>query len=330
MGEVILIRNYSKPVLIYNPVAGKLKRDNQRILHRTIEALAGVGVKVEAIPTTGPATATGLARAAVKRGADLVIALGGDGTINEIANGVIGTDTPLAILPGGTANCLGIETGMGTNPVRAVARLEKCVPRRIAVGRLTCRELSGGGETSRNFLSMVGVGLDAKIVSEVNPAIKKATGKLAYWVAGMRQFFSSLAQFRGKHSGGEGEYGFALASRLRNYGGDLSIATGASLMSGHFETLQFRGSNPLRYALYMTAVVLRLHKRMPGVVTHRVREAVFEPTGDKVVYVQADGELAGVLPARVEIVDDALTLLVPAGVEEREGRYLVGQAVANG
>ena len=303
--------------MIYNPTAGKLKRNDQRILHRTIEALSESGLSVTTIATTGPGTAAGLARTAVERGADLIIALGGDGTINEVANGVIGSDVPLAILPGGTANCLGIETGMGTNPVKAARMLAACVPHRISAGRVICRG------NDRYFLSMVGVGLDAQIVSEVHPKIKKATGKFAYWVAGVKQIVKRVNVFEVRIAGGEAQScGFALASRLRNYGGDLVIATSASLLSDHFDTLLFEGSNPLRYVGYMLGVVVRQHKLLPGVGSQAAREIEFNPVSSRVVYVQADGELIGTLPARVELCENALTLLAPSHLAHRESRYL--------
>jgi diacylglycerol kinase (ATP) len=250
-----------------------------------------------------------------------VIALGGDGTINEVANGVIGSEVPLALLPGGTANCLGIETGMGTNPIKAVGKLADCIPRRIAAGRVTC----GGRE--RYFLSMVGVGLDAQIVSEVNPRIKKATGKFAYWVAGFKQMIKPVNGFEARVGGGEMKnYGFVLASRLRNYGGDLEIATSASLLSDRFEMLSFEGSNPLRYMAYMLGVVVRQHKRLPGVGTLAASSIEFASTSSRVVHVQADGELIGALPARVEIFVNALTLLTPSRLADREARYLTNGA----
>ena len=246
-----------------------------------------------------------------------MIALGGDGTINEVANGVIGTDIPLAVLPGGTANCLGIETGMGTNPVRAVAKLADCVPRRIAMGRVVCTG------ADRYFLSMVGVGLDAQIVSEVNPRIKRATGKFAYWVAGFKQIVKPVIRFQAQVGGGEAKkYGFVLASRLRNYGGDLEIATSASLLSNCFETLLFEGSNPLCYVAYMLGVVVRQHKRLPGVGTVAASSIEFKSISNCIVRVQADGELIGELPARVEIFENALTLLTPSRLAAKEARYL--------
>ena len=201
-------------------------------------------------------------------GADLILVLGGDGTINEVANGVIPSQVPLGVVPGGTANVLANELGLGNSLERAIERLGRCVERRIAVGAL-CH---GTGE-SRYFLMMCGVGLDATIVTKVNPELKARAGKLAYWVAGLGQV---LLPNRRRVSGRgrrreQRQCGFGLASRVRNYGGDMEIASGASLLSDDFEVVLFDGSNPMRYAAYMTAVALHQVKSMPGVKTLRAR-----------------------------------------------------------
>jgi diacylglycerol kinase (ATP) len=96
---------FRKPVLIYNPTAGKLKRDDGRVLRQVLDALAmHAGMNPELAPTTGPGTAGGLAASHIQNGADLILAFGGDGTVNEIAAGMVGSTVPLAVLPGGTAN----------------------------------------------------------------------------------------------------------------------------------------------------------------------------------------------------------------------------------
>ena len=177
------IASYSKPVLIYNPVAGAL-RGNPGILQRTIDALRGGGCDADPLPTTGPAQAGKMARDAIARGAGLVIALGGDGTINEVAQGMIPGRVPLAFLPGGTANVLCCETGVGTNLLRAAERLRACREERISVGRFA----PDSGD-ARYFLCMAGVGLDAAIVEVVSAPLKRATGKFAYWVGGFQQAF---------------------------------------------------------------------------------------------------------------------------------------------
>lgn len=245
-----------------------------------------------------------LARDAIAAGADLILVLGGDGTINEAANGMIGSPVPLGILPGGTANVLANELGLGNRLERAVERLGRCVERRIAVGKL-CDQRGA----ARYFLMMGGVGLDATIVTKVNPRLKAGSGKLAYWIAGFGEFFKTVGQFEAAVNGERRRCGFVLASRVRNYGGDLEIASGASLLSDDFEVVLFAGSNPLRYAAYMLAVAARQVQSMPGVRTVRARRVEFSGAA----HLQIDGEYGGELPASLEMAPDALTLLAPPG-----------------
>ena len=122
---------------------------------------------------------------------------------------------------------------------------------------------------------MAGVGLDASIVAKVNPRWKAKTGKLAYWAAGFGEFFRPVGQFQVSVDGEQRRCGFVLVSRVRNYGGDMEIASGASLLSDDFEVVLFEGSNPLRYAAYMTAVTLRQAQSMPGVHTLRAKRIEF-------------------------------------------------------
>ena len=156
---------------------------------------------------------------------------------------------------------------------------------------------------------MGGAGLDATIVTKVKPALKAASGKLAYWIAGLGELFRTVGQFHATVRGKRRECGFVLVSRVRNYGGDMEIAGGASLLSDDFEVVLFKGSNPLRYAAYLTAVTLRQVQSMPGVCTLRTKRIEF--SGE--AHFQIDGEYGGRLPASFEIVPDALTLLLPAG-----------------
>ena len=108
-------------------MAGSLRRNLEGILQRTTHALASANLRPEFLPTRSAGDATIRARQAVEAGADLVISLGGDGTVNEIVNGIAGSQIPLAVLPGGTANCLAIEIGMGKRLGRALERLPTCL-----------------------------------------------------------------------------------------------------------------------------------------------------------------------------------------------------------
>jgi diacylglycerol kinase (ATP) len=298
---------YQRPVLIYNPQAGKLRGNPESILHRTTEALArATGFLAQTprlMPTAESGHATELAREAVAQGADLVLALGGDGTINEVANGLALTQVPLGILPAGTANVLAMEIGLGSSLERATLRLARSTPQRIALGKILAN-----GSAARYFVLMAGVGLDAKIVLEVSAPLKEKIGKGAYWAAGLSQLPRRLVQFDLRTNGSVHRGGFALASRVRNYGGDLEIASEASLLKDDFELVLFEGSHPLRYLGYMLGVAVKQVKKMPGV--HTIRTKGFDIVSS--AHLQVDGEYAGWESARIEIAPDALTLLLPA------------------
>lgn len=266
------------------------------------------GHQAAAVPTEGPSTAARQARQAIASGADLILVAGGDGTINEAAQGVVGSPVPLGILPGGTANVLGTEMGLGRDILRAAETVAECVPRRIAVGRVSLME----GDGDRYFLLMAGIGLDAAIVSHLNLRLKSRLGKLAYWLAGANTFCRfRLAEFRAALDGRAVQTSFALISRVRNYGGDFEIAPSVHLLDEDFEAVLFQGRITLRYLPYLAGMVTGRLRSMPGVTIARARSVELGPLASAPVYLQVDGELAGRLPARIGIVPDALTLLMP-------------------
>lgn len=289
---------------------------------RAVEVMTKNGHTVTVIPTTGPKTAGTMARESIGRGADLIVAAGGDGTINEVADGMVHSQVPLAILPGGTANVLAMEMGLGAKMERAAEVIELSTPQRISAGHLTCAEQS----VSRYFLLMAGAGLDAHIASQVNAAIKARLGKTAYWLAGWRVLGRDLPLFQVHANGKQYTCSFALASKVRNYGGDFAIARDVSLFDDEFEVVLFEGRSTMRYLKYFAGLVLQKHLGMSGVTVLRTAEALLSGPPDVQVYTQIDGEVAGRLPARVRIVPEALTLLVPHEYRKRflETRSTVG------
>lgn len=299
------IATYENAFLIYNPAAGKLLR-NPRLIQRIIEALRGRGHRVAAEPTTGPHTGAGIARACLSRGADLILAAGGDGTINEVANGMAHSEVPLGILPAGTANVLAVETRMSTRLPAAAERIRDYVPLRIALGRLEAT-----GQDPRLFLLMAGIGLDAMIVYNVSAGLKARLGKAAYWVAGFSHVGRPLPEFSARVDGSETRCSFALASRVRNYGGDITIARNASLGRADFEVVLFAGAWTTPYLKYFAGALAGRLPRMKGVTITRATTLELSNPADTRIYIQIDGEFAGRLPARVDIVPSALTLLVP-------------------
>ena len=134
-----------RAALLYNPIARGLTR-RQHLLQRTIALLARQGTEANLIATTAPGSASGQARRAIEAGCDLIIVAGGDGTINEAANGMLHTGVPLAILPGGTANVLAREIGLPLRLERAAAEIPKLRSYQIAAGAI--RGTSSGSRAS--------------------------------------------------------------------------------------------------------------------------------------------------------------------------------------
>lgn len=301
-----------RAVLIYNPVARGLAR-RQDLLQRTIGVLARQDIKAELVPTTGPGSATGQVKKLIDAGCDLVLVAGGDGTINEVANGMLHTGIPLGILPGGTANVLARELRMSMHPDRVASHVRTMKLRSIAIGRVKVN-----ASTPRIFLCMAGAGLDADVVSRLNLDLKAAAGKLAYYVSGFAQVLRQLPEFEVTVDGRSHSASFALISRVRNYGGDLEIARGASLLRDDFEVVLFRGTFAVQYVPYLVAVALKQVHRMSGCRIMRATSVACKSNSGSPVFVQVDGELAGNLPLTAEAVPNALKLLVPAEYERRE------------
>lgn len=301
------IATYRHAFVIYNRSARGLDRLGTEQIDIAIGALREDGHDVTYVATRGPGSAIDIARECVRQGADLILTAGGDGTVNEAANGAIHAAVPLGVLPAGTANILANELGI-TGPIEAVARQVKdWVPRRISVGRLT----ADGGASRRYFLMVAGVGLDAHILVQVDPEVKRAQGKVAFWLAGLAQLSQELEEFDVCVDGAKRLATFALASRVRNYGGSFTITREAGLLRDDFAFALFEGRSPFRYLGYLGGVLANTLDRTEGVTLLHGTAAEFHPRDSAPVYVEVDGELAGALPATVEIVPDALTLLVP-------------------
>jgi YegS/Rv2252/BmrU family lipid kinase len=304
-----------RAALIYNPIARGLSRSRYSLQSST-EALQRQGISVVLEATRGPGTAAAQVQHLIEAGCDLIIAAGGDGTINEVANGMLHSSIPLAILPGGTANVLAREMRLPISIARATAQMTKLQHCRIPVGRLHT------GTQERIFLCMTGAGLDAEIVSRLNLDLKASMGKFAYYVAGFGQVLRPLPEFEVTVDGQKYEASFALISRVRNYGGDLEIARGASLLRDEFEVVLFRGTIGARYLPYLLGVVLGRIRQMKGCTVLRGRSVACGQRPESGVYFQIDGELGGKLPVSAEIVPDALTLLMPPEYLSREQAFV--------
>src|SRR5262245_7385529 len=168
---------FERAALIFNPAARGMQAQGGRRVEQVLSVLAAEGLKVQATPTAGPGDATRLARDAVTSHCDVLIACGGDGTINEVIGGMAGSDVPLLVIPGGTSNVLARELGLPRELSACVALLRKGVIRRVSLGR--------AGE--RFFILMAGIGVDAGVVAASSSRLKRYAGEGAFWLAGFQQ-----------------------------------------------------------------------------------------------------------------------------------------------
>ncbi len=296
-------------VLIYNPAAGRLRGRHREELNRARATLRELSVEVALQETVGPGSATELARAAALGGRKLVIACGGDGTINEVVNGLAGSQVPMAVLPGGTANVLAKELGIPWDTHHAARLVPGGTLRRIALGVATWPDSS---RPPRYFISLAGAGPDGQLVNAVDPSVKKRVGILAYWAEGFKQLATySFPEFRVTTAERQGTATLVVVGRTKHYGGPVRITTEADLFSEQFEVLSVATRSRLRYALNFTSLLLGMHRGRKENTFWKTSRVQCEAVNGSALYAQVDGEPIGRLPVEFRIVPDALTLVVP-------------------
>jgi diacylglycerol kinase (ATP) len=296
-------------LLILNPRAGRAGILLSGGLDRVRRILAGHGIETDVERTDSAEAAEEAARSAVRQGKELVIACGGDGTLNAVVNGLAGSRVPLALLPAGTANILAKELNLPKNIERAAEYLGDGMPRRIALGVVTPCD---GERRSRYFLSVGGGGPDGAIVQAVNNHLKRHTGVLAFWMEGARQLaVYRFPRFRVITEEGVLEATMLVVGRTKHYGGPLRITTEADLFGDDFQIVVCASRSRAAYLGYVPLAIAG-QVRLAG-STHFLRSKAFrcEPIDSPPALTQVDGEPSGPMPAEFHIVPSALTLLVP-------------------
>lgn len=292
-------------ILISNPKTGRYTSRRLRPIQETVSQLKSLGVDVELKLTTRPHEATEIAARAARNGSSDVFVAGGDGTINEVIQGLAGTKARLGIIPRGTANVLARELGLPLGEKEAAVVAARGNSRRIHLG-LAIDETNN---LSRYFALMAGIGLDASIVRHVRPHLKKRIGKGAFWISGLSHLATwSPHPFTLEIEGREYAATFAAIGKAPRYGGDLAITPGARLDEPEFEVCIIETSNRFRY-LRLLSYTLRAGMPRNNPVVQFIKTDRVLARGDAPV--QIDGELIGGLPMRFEIAPLSLEVIVP-------------------
>jgi diacylglycerol kinase family enzyme len=291
-------------------------------LAHAIGIIQSGGVRTDLTVCRSSQEATDNARCAVAAGSDTVFACGGDGTIHDVIQGLVGTNVALAILPFGTANALAHDLALPLRPSDAARVAVNGQVRRIPLGRLEYHDFSGRS-AKRYFTVAAGVGVDAHLFYKLNHDLKKEAGMAAYYLKAWNLWATHrMRRFEVEYANGSGERRQAtltelLAVRIRFFGNILrELVPGASLDRPDLRTVMCRTDSRTAYLRYVANTLLGRPRNIDGIdlvscseVTCRVPES--NGAADR-VYVEADGELLGRLPARMSMHPDALSLIVPA------------------
>ena len=309
--------------IIYNPASGQNIRGGHGI-QEAVAVLRDAGLNVTMVPTEAAGSAGRQTEEAISAGNDTILACGGDGTVNEVLQGMIGhPSATLVVLPMGTANALANDLGLvARNPLKSVKRLLTYKPRSMAAVKTI--SMLGGNPQVRYSTVMSGVGPDAHLVYELGLAAKQKWGMASYLVYAAYLFVTGkLPPFLVDITlpGGEKrteQVAQVMAIRIKNFGVPLRhLAPGAALEKDTMRLVLFYPKH-VRWNLWVYLHGALLNKRLvpPGVelldaqsVVCRADES--KPKQDR-IYAQSDGEILGGMPVTFTMVPNAFRLLLPA------------------
>jgi YegS/Rv2252/BmrU family lipid kinase len=289
--------------VVFNPAAGGGDPAGRR--HDTRKALAAAGLEVLWLETTKQDPGVGLTRRAVAEGVDLVMAQGGDGTVRACVTGLAGTETPLAVLPGGTGNLLAVNLDIPTDLDGAVEVALDGERRRLDVAAM--------GED--RFVVMGGIGFDAAMLRDADPRLKERMGAVAYVISGLRHVRRRPTRFELRLDDdapirrvGQG----VLVGNLGRLQGGLPVMPEARPDDALLDVAVLRTTTVADWLRLAVRVLLRRRRKDPDLELFRARRV--EVRCDRPQPVERDGDPA---PATdhlvVEVVPHALTLCVPPG-----------------
>jgi YegS/Rv2252/BmrU family lipid kinase len=308
-----------KAALFYNPLSGRRRTRRLANVEAALAVLRRGGVEARAGPTQSQAGAGEQARQAIAGGCDTVIACGGDGTAHDVLQGMVGSEAALGIIPLGTANALAHDLRLPLSAAGAAEALLTATPRRIALGRVEYTDLEGK-RGSRFFTVAAGIGADVHLFYKLNPLVKGHLGMAAYYAKATRLWLTHpMEKFAVEmHPDSPMEVSQLLAVRIRNFGGVLrELAPGATLDRNDLRLVLFRTRSRMAYLNYIVRGLVGARRQVEGIDLMDGLRIDCRPRADAAansrIFVEADGELLGTLPATISIVPNALALLFPCG-----------------
>jgi len=258
---------------------------------------------VEVLTTRAPGHAAELTGTLASRPPDVLAVCGGDGTVNEVANGLPDPPFPVAVLPAGTANVLARAIGIPLDPVEALKVALQGSVRRVDLCILQ-------GIRARRFLLMAGAGFDAFVVARTSSALKDRFGIAAFYQSTLRCLATyGFPEFKLAVEDLSIEATTCVVANSRGYGGGLVLTPAADMTDGLLDIVAVQGRSRLHLALFALTALRGKPRSYPWVRCARARSVKID--GPSEVMVQVDGEQIGTLPAAVQIAPHSFPLVVP-------------------
>jgi YegS/Rv2252/BmrU family lipid kinase len=284
--------------VIYNPVAGpKIVRRIDRVR----EILSMGGTPFEIRETAGPGDAVILAREAAHAGMDAAVAVGGDGTVNEVVNGLAGTATRLLVVPHGTGNVFAAEVGLPGS-------VEGCLSL-LSAGKTIAVRLAKAGE--KHFLLLASAGFDAEVLARMGVRGKHYLGIGAYFLAGAIHLLREQPSLWMEMPGKEREEAQAvIVCRGKKYGGGVIMAPSGNLEGDTLQVVALRRTGRWPILKFTWNVLRGKHAGSPDVLIQETPSVFIRSRIPSAA--QVDGDYLGPLPVRFEMTDILVRVVVPA------------------
>jgi YegS/Rv2252/BmrU family lipid kinase len=287
----------SSATIIANPAA---RGATEAKLREAVGVLRAGGLEVETHVTSERGDAERLAREAAGKSPRFVVAAGGDGTYNEVANGLAGTGVPMAMLPLGTVNVLALELGVPFDAKAAARAALEGTPRPVTLGRIIT------AEQSRYFCLMAGIGYDAETVAAIHGGLKKLTGKGAYIARGLKVLLSWAPEELSITLDGAKHKAYSLiACNTARYAGRSRVAPDADITAPDLKAFLMHGGKRTDILRYAFGIVTGRHLRLKDITYAGAGRIEVEGSAP----IQVDGDYMGITPAVITAAPGALRLI---------------------
>jgi YegS/Rv2252/BmrU family lipid kinase len=285
-------------ILIFNPTSGRT--DKSALARRLGARLKVLGAEAEIVATRGPGDATVLASAAADAGMSFVAVMGGDGSIREVGEALVGGEIPLLVLPVGTSNVLARSLGIPLNPEKAADLILEGVVRRM----------DGGRANGRWFFFMCGAGVDAELMAAISIPAKKVLGRASFYPTAARLLLTYKFPLLSVTADGERlEAGYVAVSNVSHYAGRYVLIPGADPFDGALGLVVFAARSWRELLPHYPHLARGSLLGRPGVTHRAVRKIRIE--GPQEVRWQLDGDAMGTLPVEIEACRGALPIYCP-------------------